>query len=71
MNRMNETFVSRGIRAADPLVVARGTENVCVLYVDGARRASLDGVLRHCVQDLLRGGKRTIVLDLFRCRRDG
>lgn len=61
---MNEAFDGRAIRAADPLMVARDAENVCVLYVDGALRAPLDGVLRHRVHDQLRGGERTIVLDL-------
>ena len=68
MHHMNETFGRRVIRATDPLVIARGpgAENVCVLYLDGALCAPLDGALRHRVQDLLRGGERRIVLDLSR-----
>lgn len=41
----------------------------CVLYLEGALRAPLDGKLRHDVGVLLRLGGRIIVLDLTRVSR--
>jgi anti-anti-sigma factor len=68
MNRMNETVGNRVSPLQHSLAVARGpcAENVCVLHLDGAFRAPLNGVLPYRVQVLLGRGKQTIVLDLAR-----
>lgn len=54
-----------------PLDVIRGpcSPGRCVLYLEGALRAPLDGKLRHDVGVLLRLGGRIIVLDLTRVSR--
>jgi len=70
MNRLNEPFLAtRDVhQSAAAFNAIRGpcAEDVCVIYLEGVFRAPLTGKLRHDVLSLLRGGARTIVLDLAR-----
>jgi len=70
MNRTNESFdVESHVhepKVSWAIVRSPCMKDVCVISLEGAFRAPLTGELRHSVHTILRGGARTVVLDLAR-----
>jgi anti-anti-sigma factor len=52
------------LRGSMTALLGRSSDHLCVVYVEGPLRFPIDGELRHRVRALLRGGERSLVLDL-------